>query len=134
MKMKKNSQSGSVALFSAIMIMTLSSAMVFGLSTLFLRQLRIVRGLGDSVTAFYAANTGIEKLLYQDKVCHSFGCPIPTCIVGCVGITAPFEIPTTLLGNGASFEARYFVDAAGISIFESIGEFEGARRAIRVSR
>jgi len=133
MKMKKNSQSGSVALFSAIMIMTLSSAMVFGLSTLFLRQLRIVRGLGDSVTAFYAANTGIERLLYEDKICRQSPCPAH-CISGCVGITAPFEIPTTLLGNGASFEARYFVDAAGISIFESIGEFEGARRAIRVSR
>ena len=132
MKMKKNSQSGSVALFSAIMIMTLSLAMVFGLSVLFLRQLRIIRGLGDSVTAFYAANTGIEVLLHQDKICRQPGCPAH-CITNCTnGIAAPFTT-TSAFANNASFEATYSIDA-GKSIFQSIGEFEGARRAIRVSR
>ena len=130
MKMKKNSQSGSVALFSAIMIMTLSLAMVFGLSVLFLRQLRIIRGLGDSVTAFYAANTGIEVLLHQDKICRQSPCPAH-CISGCTGIAAPFTT-TSAFANNASFEAKYSIDA-GKSIFQSIGEFEGARRAIRVS-
>ncbi len=133
LKIKEKSQKGSVALFSAIMIMTLSLTMVFSLSVIFLRKVRIIRGLGDSVVAFYAANTGIEKLLYEDKICNISPCP-GHCIVDCTGINFPFTSTGTLI-NGAFFEANYSVEVGtGRSIFESVGEYRGARRAIRVRR
>ena len=39
--------------------------MVFGLTAIMYSQIRIIRGLGQSVTAFYAADTGIERALYN---------------------------------------------------------------------
>jgi hypothetical protein len=33
-----------------------------GVSTILLQEIRIIRGTGESVTAFYAADTGIEKV------------------------------------------------------------------------
>ena len=61
----KYKSGGGVSLYLALMIMTMLLAIAFGLSTIFLGQTKMIRTMGYSVTAFYAADAGIEKVLIQ---------------------------------------------------------------------
>lgn len=54
-----------VSLLLALIILAIILAMVLGLSTILVSQIRIIRGMGYSVIAFYAADSGIEKTLYE---------------------------------------------------------------------
>ncbi len=112
----KNGQRG-VILFLSLIIMTIILAISFGLNAIFLGQLEVMKGMGNSVIAFHAANTGIERVLAGDQTN-----PLP------VGGTLP---------NNASYEV--FVAIGGIGdcqalnfCIESIGTYRGARRAIEI--
>lgn len=61
-----NSEKG-VAIYLAIMVMTALLGIGFGISALFTNQLKVLRGIGDSVFAFYAADGGIERVLQVDS-------------------------------------------------------------------
>jgi len=139
MQKNKIKEKGMVSIYTTMMIMMVSLGMVLGLAAIFVGYLRIIRGIGDSVVAHYAANTGIERLLYEDKICRRPS-PCPTyCVLAlpdtpnCRGLVSPHSILNIPLNNGAFFEAR-FSRVDGREYFESIGTFEGARRAIRVTR
>ena len=133
MSAKEKFQKGTVSLFLTIMIMILSLAMILGLTAIFVGQIRIIKGMGDSVTAFYAANTGIEKLLYKDKLCHQQSPPcVSPCRPDCLGLVLSYKITETL-ANGASYSAKASL-WKGQAVFQSLGVFRGARRAISVSR
>lgn len=54
-----------VSLYLTIVIMSILLAISFGVGTIFLGQTKIIRGMGDSVIALYAADTGIERALYN---------------------------------------------------------------------
>lgn len=58
------SQEGA-SLYLALVIMSIFLAMSLAIGTLLLRQLEQVRSLGNSVIAFYAADTGIERELFE---------------------------------------------------------------------
>ncbi len=58
----KKSQKG-ITLFLVIVILAVVLAVAMGLGTLLVGQLKMIRGMGDSVKALYAADTGIEKIL-----------------------------------------------------------------------
>jgi hypothetical protein len=45
--------------------MSLILALALGVSALLFSQIKVIRGLGDSVVAFYAADSGIERELYE---------------------------------------------------------------------
>ena len=55
-------------MYITLLILTIMLAMVFGLSTIILRQIKMIRGMGDSVAALYAADTGIERVLYNIRI------------------------------------------------------------------
>lgn len=135
----KEKQKGIVSIFITMMIMIVSLAMVLGLTVIFVGHLRIIRGMGDSVIAFHAANSGIERLLYEDKECRVTAphCPVHCAPrPDCFGLATSTSFSTTLT-NQAVYNAKFSVqEVGGISReqFESIGTFEGARRAISVSR
>ncbi len=57
-----NSQQG-ISLYLAIVFMSIILAMILGLTAILIGQLKVIKGLGDSVIAFYAADTGIEQVL-----------------------------------------------------------------------
>jgi hypothetical protein len=59
-----NNQKG-LSLYLAIMVMGIILAIVFGITTILLAQLESIKGMENSVVAFYAADTGIEKALTQ---------------------------------------------------------------------
>ena len=62
---KNNSEKG-VSIYLAIMVMTILLGIGFGISALLINQLKVLRGIGDSVFAFYAADGGIERVLQVD--------------------------------------------------------------------
>jgi Ca2+/Na+ antiporter len=65
-KCLKNYQEG-VSLVIAFFVMVVILAVVLSISTLLYKQVNFIRNMGDSVAAFYAADSGVEKFLYYDK-------------------------------------------------------------------
>jgi len=63
---KNKSGGGGVSLYFALMIMTVLLAIALGISTILFGQLKVMRGMENSIVAFYAADTGIEKELYEE--------------------------------------------------------------------
>lgn len=110
-----------VSLYFAILIMAILLAAALGLSTISFLQVRMVKGMGHSVIAFYAADTGIERELYEEN-----GTGTPP-YIGNLGGGITYKV--TILDHGEGecpLDARYCV--------ESVGSFQGVRRAIRIRR
>jgi hypothetical protein len=114
------SQKG-VSVLLASLIMTILLAMSLGLSSILLRQLKMMRGMGDSVVAFYAADTGVERALYEYT-----------------GQTLPVEYSGSGLAGGASYTAKVEAPGTGCSAsnlcIKSVGAFKQTRRAIEIER
>ncbi len=100
--------------------MAIFLAVALGLTTILIGQMGIMRGMGDSVVAFYAADTGIERILMSREN------PPPT-----LGDT---------FSNGASYSVT--VTAGGATpdcnvqytfCIKSIGNFRGTKRAIEIT-
>lgn len=128
-KIKQKLEKGAAPIFITMMVMVVSLGIVLGLTAIFIGHLRIIRGMGDSVIAFYAANSGIERLLFEERFCRlQTGPCFSPCASDCFGLVPGASFSATLT-NGASYSAR-FIDGQ----FESIGIFGTARRAIRVRR
>ena len=69
-----------VSLYLALAILTILLGIALGISAILVGELRILRDIGYSVTAFYAADSGIERELY-DKHYQDPGCsPPPACV------------------------------------------------------
>ena len=63
-----NKQKGSSLLFT-ILIMSFVMGISFGVSYILFQEIKINRDIGDSVVAFYAAESGTEKLMmYQNSL------------------------------------------------------------------
>lgn len=56
-----------VSLIITFFVLTIILAVVLSISVILYSQLKIVRNIGNSVVAFYAADSGTEKLLYYDR-------------------------------------------------------------------
>ena len=54
-----------VSLYLSILILAILLAISLGLSTILISQIKIIRSIEESVIAFYAADTGIERELYE---------------------------------------------------------------------
>jgi len=59
---KLNTEKG-ISLYIAIMILAVLLAISLGLSSILVAQLKMISGMENSVTAFFAADTGIEREL-----------------------------------------------------------------------
>jgi len=81
--------------------------------------MKMIKGMGDSVIAFYAADTGIERALYEDA-------------------TPPQTFPGSL--DGASYIASVISPGSeGCSsnvnyCIKSVGIYKETRRAVQVNR
>jgi len=62
----KDSQKG-ISLVFTFFIMVIILAMVLGISIILISEIKMIRGMGNSVVAFYAADSGIEKTFYYDR-------------------------------------------------------------------
>ncbi len=61
--MKKGS-----ALYLTLIVVSIISAIAFGISSILFSQLKLIRGMGHSVVAFYNADKGIEHYLYKARI------------------------------------------------------------------
>jgi hypothetical protein len=109
--MFKNSNKG-VSLYLALIIMFILIAIALGVSLIIVSQMKMMKGMGDSVVAFYAADTGIEQALYEKRV---------------NGIDWS--------GSGSVGGANYAVNYTGGSEakWQSKGTFQGVSRAIEIT-
>ncbi len=115
--MSKDSRQKGTALYLAILIMAVLLAASLGLHSILKSQFQMVRSMGYSVIAFYAADAGIEKVL--------------------IGRETPSDIPETSLSNGASYQVTVQSSGAGGCTADhycitSVGKYHGTRRAIEV--
>lgn len=113
--MKHFSKQKGVSLYIAVMIIAILLAIVLGAGAILLGQLKVIKGMENSIMAFYAADSGIERVLMDRSN------PIP--------FNGYFEI----LDNGASYEITALVAAAPDNFYiRSVGSYEGTKRAIEV--
>lgn len=107
-----------IALYLSVMIMTILLAIALGISTIFLGQVDLMRDLGYSVVAFYAADAGIERVLTTRE--------------------APGNISETPLSNGATYQVIITISGSGGCTaanycIKSIGSYKDTNRAIEIS-
>lgn len=125
----KNSQCG-VSIYLAIVIMFVLLGIGLGISTLLVGQIRMIRGMGYSVVAFYAADTGIERELKEKN---------PT------GITYSGYLDLDNSGGQNDEDSSYTVKVSGPGdddcpdlpqvdkCIQSLGVYKGTRRAIEIT-
>lgn len=111
-----------VSIYLAIMISSIILAIALGISVILFSQKRITSEIGSSVTAFYAADTGIERILYDIReglydptTCSSFPCPGPS----------------DTLPNGAAYST--YTRSIGPIKVQSVGSYQEVKRAIEIS-
>ncbi len=56
-----------ISLYLTMTIMSILLALALGVSAILYSQIKVTKGMGDSVFAFYAADTGIERELYEEN-------------------------------------------------------------------
>lgn len=56
-----------ISLIITFFIMLIILAVVLSVSSLLYSQLKVIKGIGESVISFYAAESGVEKVLYYDR-------------------------------------------------------------------
>jgi hypothetical protein len=101
-----------VSLYLALIIMFILIAIALGVSLIIVSQMKMMKGMGDSVVAFYAADTGIEQTLYQIRVGGGWNGDISGSVDG-----------------GAS----YYVTSPASDTYQSKGSFAKVKRAIEIS-
>lgn len=141
--MIKNSEKG-ISLYYAVVITSLLLAMALGLGTILISQIKGLKEMGNSTIAFFAADSGIEKILYLDTICSKANCTstVPfgsLCqeqinkagATTCIGL---YDYSTsTTLNNDSQYSAIATTTAVG-TIFKSKGIYRAVQRAIEASR
>lgn len=130
-----------ITLYLVIVVLAILLAMVLGLTVVLVTQLKMVRNLGNSVVALYAADTGIEKGLkmtirpggveipssYEDSLSNGaeYDAEIVCCQEGspnCVWVSGnPCPVP---LQEDPNCDATRFC-------IRSVGTYQGVKRALQ---
>ena len=80
-----------VSLYLAVVMLSIILAVAFGLVAILMGQIKMMRVIGFSVTAYYAAETGVERALY-DYIQS-----------GTIPFTSPVPYPDQVLPNNSSY-------------------------------
>lgn len=127
-----------VALYLVLVIMGILLAAVLGLSAALIGQIKTIKGIGHSVKALYAADTGIEQALldvipsaHYPKIGIN-GAFYEVWVVCCAPgeLECLFEVGGCPLGaenEDPDCPARYFC-------YKSVGTHEKTKRAIEITR
>jgi len=102
-----------VSLYLTIVLLSLMLTTILTLSAVLTSQMKIVFNLGDSVTAFIAADAGIERALYEDRRATS--------------TPSFFQI----FSNGSRCDVT--ITTNGTTVIRSIGSYRSAKRTIEVT-
>lgn len=97
-------------MYLTIVLLSLMLTSVLTLSAILNNQMKTIFNLGDAVTAFVAADAGIERALYEDRRATS---------------TPSFS---QVFSNGARCDVTITVN--GETVIKSIGTYRNTKRAI----
>ena len=113
-----------VSLYLTVMILIVLLTIGLMIANLLIGQLKIIKSMGQSMVAFYAADTGIERIM---RKLYIEGWQLGDSLEGSLG--APrYEVETFApLGLDCPPPNEYFC-------IKSVGFYYGARRSIEVSR
>ena len=103
-------------------MMSVLLAIVLGLTSIIIGGAKIAGGLSDSVKAFHAADTGIEKALYN--IYKNGDCSGSSASGNFGGSNYSYAV--TITGGGMCPEA-------GRTVVDSTGQFQSSKRKIEVS-
>ena len=124
-----------VSAFLALLVLSIFLAISLGLSTILLFQYKGIKEMSDSVKAFYAADTGIEEVLYRDKKCYEPGCAVlPWQCVDTAGCDQGVKADIFLKSFGASSPFYEVLFDDGARNVHSKGSYGKASRAVHISR
>ncbi len=106
---------GAVSILLGVLLLGVLLSIGLAMSFLMVRQMKMSRQIGQSVIAFYAADAGAERCLYELRegtgVCPSDG----------------------TIGAGEPYEASYeVITAGGGTGFTSLGVYKEANRKVEV--
>jgi hypothetical protein len=104
-----------VSLIFALLILAGILATSLGVAVLMLKEIKISTNIGNSVPAYYAAEAGIEKILYDVRY----------------NGVEPYNIGETSLGIGSTFEVK-IVDVGPPCRIKSVGSYEGIKRGVEI--
>lgn len=111
----KSNQKGAVAIILTLLILSVISTIGFGISAIMYNQIEISRQSGESVIAFYAADAGAEKCLYEVRKNAAVNCPY------------------TDVALDFSADATYTTTYNGSNLITSVGKFKNTSRKIELS-
>ncbi|KPJ57139.1 hypothetical protein AMJ49_02465 [Parcubacteria bacterium DG_74_2] len=133
-----------ISIYLVILISTIILAIASGISTIIISQIKMTRQVGDSVVAFFVADTGIEAVL-ADPDGYNFGItyfgyldldgggteidPTKTCSVGLMNYPEDSCYAIKKISPGVDncpTDVTYCIDSSGY--------FKKTRRAIQISR
>lgn len=120
-----NSQKG-VSLYMALMIMTILLVIAFGISTILFSELKMLRGMGESVNALYAADTGVEKILWDTSQGIDI---IAVCASPCTGNLGPettYSVIVIEAGQPGCTGASFYC-------IKSIGTYKETKRSVQAN-
>ncbi|MEK7519365.1 MAG: pilus assembly PilX N-terminal domain-containing protein [Patescibacteria group bacterium] len=112
-----------VSLYLTVMILIVLLTIGLMIANLLIGQLKIIKSMGQSMVAFYAADTGIERIM---RKLYIEGWQLGDSLEGSLG--APeYKVETFAPGPDCLSPNEYFC-------IKSVGFYYGARRSIEVSR
>lgn len=129
-----------VSLYLTLIILSLLLGIALAGSSLLIGQLGRLKSSGNSVLALYAADAGIERVLFIDNK-NCAGSPSVAERITCVqaGING-LTVEDKTLANGATFELSIAAGGSGFCpagknyCVKSKGVFKEATRTLRIAR
>jgi len=65
--LKNYKEQKGVSLIISFFVMLIVIAVILSITTLLYNEIKMIRNIGNSIVAFYAADSGVEKVLYYDR-------------------------------------------------------------------
>jgi len=110
-----------VSLLLAFLIMSVILSIGLGISLILIQQNKMMGGIGESVIAFFASNTGVEKTLYEISQGAEIGSHYEETLEN------GSNYITDIIGPGEDCSALTYC-------IKSIGIYKDTKRAIHISR
>jgi len=108
-------QKGVISILLSILILSVVLVIALGISFLMLQQIKMSGQIGHSVVAFYAAEAGAERCLYEVRKNGASSCPFS-------------DVPLDFNSN-----AKYSTSYNGLNTITSIGQFFGTSRKVELT-
>lgn len=139
--MTYNQSQKGVSLIVIFLIMTIMLSIVLSISVILSSQIKMVSNMGNAISSFYAAQTGVEEALYFHRklagtcsvctICESADCD--SCSYESLGGGNNCEANYTANFDGRDYQVNMKLNAGILSI-SSKGDYKDTSRSINIQR